>query len=197
MISMRIRSLSQRAGKSRKSDGAGYSTVVATSLCLVILTSLFFYFAHSLTYEIFIHHEINYCMTKYLSDYYKSDVRIYDIVVVNQTRIYAYLNNTGNVDIRARDFDKMDLILVYTSTTGEFVVTYLRYDESGLGSNVWYVVESYNDLVSPINPPNGVWNPNESMKVEIKLEKPLNATLSYALVVCTPYGASSILTRGG
>ncbi|PKB79128.1 MAG: hypothetical protein BZY88_14970 [SAR202 cluster bacterium Io17-Chloro-G9] len=95
------------------------------------------------------------------------------------------VNNTGSQSTAV--FSRMDVILEYTDTSDNAVVTYLEYSSAALGNNQWTV---RSDGISPdtFNPK--MWDSDEVMTIDILVAPAVKAGTAALVAVATPWGGS-------
>ena len=107
--------------------------------------------------------------------------------------VEIYITNTGENGIRLRDFDEIDLILTYNTSSG-IVVDWIPFDQDGSSPSHWKVTDVYTngqqgDFVNPINLTGdlyGIWDPGETLEILVYTE---NVVTGYKYVkVSLPYG---------
>lgn len=100
-------------------------------------------------------------------------------------------------ETRLEDFERWDVILRYWEDSGTpgYQVTYLAYDSgtlSALDDNEWIVEGIYRDAgaatVETYDP--GILNPDEYIRVRMKLNPTLSASLPHTAWVCPANGGS-------
>ncbi len=107
--------------------------------------------------------------------------------------VYIYITNTGENGVRLSDFDELDLILTYNTSSG-IVVDWIPYDQDGSPPSYWLVDDVYTngeqgDHVNPINLSGdvyGIWDPGETIKILVYTE---NAVTGYKYIqFALPFG---------
>lgn len=86
------------------------------------------------------------------------------------------ITNTGNTGIRARDFDKCDLILTYT-VSGTHETRWLEYDPEYALSYSWGVNRVFfkgdeNEAINPLDKTSysyGSWDPDEKLELRVQV----------------------------
>ena len=93
------------------------------------------------------------------------------------------VNNSGSQS--TADFTRMDVILEYTDTSDNAVVTYLEYSSAAPGNNQWTVPA---EGISPdtFNPK--MWDSDEVMTVDILVSPAVKAGTPALVAVATPWG---------
>lgn len=130
------------------------------------------------------------------------DIRI-DSVKGNVALGLLLLNvtNVGEQGIPIRDFPYMDVIVVYKKN-GINQTTWVPYDQDGASTPYWRVSRVFfkddeGDLINPLkltSPTHGVWDPEETLELEIALSGSVQEF--YYVILVTPngnlaYGVSS------
>lgn len=113
--------------------------------------------------------------------------------LVDPTTLRANVTNTGETSIRLRDF-KMDCIVTYAEY-GVKYSTWVPYVQAGGAGSHWNVTRVFfngqeGDEVNPMKlmaPVYGVWDPRETVEIQIQLEGS-NPTFLYVTLV-TPNAA--------
>lgn len=181
----------------------GLSTVVASAVIIILLLEVivmyqeaFLRFTESMEESLSRIAETKIMMIK-------ESIKITDIVIVNSTFLYVNVTNNGKVGIIARDFSKIDVILVYIAQVNSSKVTlWLPYDASMAVANGWRVKSAYvgstsKELINPINLPSansGIWDPNETLQLEVWLDSnnALDTSEGVVVIIVALNGASSI-----
>lgn len=117
----------------------------------------------------------------------KTEIEITDInatdINADETHIFVSLYNTGSTKIG--DFDYMDVIVKYSSTSGTVKTIWIPYQEdAGTSKNKWAVGDISPGLVNP-----GIFDPDEEMELDILLEDSLENGSTNWIMVATPNGA--------
>jgi len=130
-----------------------------------------------------------------LNSYLRTDIAASDLVKYYDVEFK--LSNTGGIPIKIRDFPKMDIVIIYTSTSYQKVLTRLSYSESGSGQNVWCIQSVIKDAVNPISivDQTGILDPGEIVKIRVKnLSPAMDYEKTVSLVVSTPNGVTTTLS---
>ncbi len=125
------------------------------------------------------------------------------LIAFNSTIVYGNVTNLGQTSIAARDFNKVDVILVYTALSNASKVSVrLSYDSTKTSANGWRATSVYTngrlgETISPINVPSassGMWDPDETVKIEIwlSLTNAVDNTQGISIIVASPNAAVSI-----
>ena len=95
------------------------------------------------------------------------------------------VDNTGSSS--TPDFSRMDVILEYTDTSNNAVVTYLDHSTSAPGNNEWTIPGSG---ISPdtFNP--NMWDPDEVITIDILVSPAVKSSTAALVAVVTPWGIS-------
>jgi len=108
--------------------------------------------------------------------------------------INVSINNTGSTKILKSDFKHIDVFVYYHNyTAAEGNVTIHKwipyndtnYDGSALQNNEWTVVNITPDLINP-----GIFDPDEQMKIVVRVYPAINSTSPNRLKVVTPNAVS-------
>lgn len=104
----------------------------------------------------------------------------------NDFNIYVTLENTGHTKIR--DYVHMDTIVRYYSPPDDIEIEWIPYSEADFPSSGEWVVEE----ITPDNINPGIFDPDEKMKLQIKVRNPIkNMSAGNWVQITTPNGASS------
>jgi archaellum component FlaF (FlaF/FlaG flagellin family) len=109
--------------------------------------------------------------------------------LVDSQTLRTNVTNTGETNIRLRDFDKMDCIVTYT-VSGTRNSTWVPYVQAGDTASHWNVTRVFfngqeGDDVNPIKltaPVYGGWDPCETIEIQIWLED-INPSFQYVTLV--------------
>lgn len=101
------------------------------------------------------------------------------------TDITVAVDNTGSQSVA--DFSEMDVIVQYTDSGDNLVRKYLSYNASGLGSNQW---TSPLTGVTPDSFNPGMWDPDETFTINLRVAPDVKTGTSALVVVGTPRAAS-------
>lgn len=105
------------------------------------------------------------------------------------TEITLEVDNTGSQT--GVSFDQMDLIIEYTDSSDNQVLTYLDYNSSGAGDNQWTssITGSTPDSFNP-----NLWDPDEVFALDLRVVPEVKAGTTALVVVSTPQGVSDQTT---
>ena len=95
------------------------------------------------------------------------------------------VNNTGSQSTAV--FSQMDVILEYTDTSDNAVVTYLEYSSAAPGNNQWTVPS---DGISPDSFNPKMWDSDEVLTIDILVSPPVKAGTAALVAVATRWGVS-------
>ncbi len=100
------------------------------------------------------------------------------------TDMTLMVNNIGSQSVQS--FDEMDLIVQYTDSADATVLKYLAYNYGGAGDNQWTnpVTGLTPDTFNP-----RMWDPDETMTIELRVAPPVKQGTSALVVVNTPKAA--------
>lgn len=93
--------------------------------------------------------------------------------------------NTGSRS--TPDFSRMDVILEYTDTSNNAVVTYIEYSTSAPGNNEWTIPESG---ITPDSFNPKMWDPDEVITIDILVSPAVKSNTAALVAVVTPWGIS-------
>jgi hypothetical protein len=101
------------------------------------------------------------------------------------TEISLEVNNTGSQT--GVSFAQMDLIIEYTDTSDNPVLTYLSYNSAGAGDNQWTssITGSTPDSFNP-----NLWDPDETFALDLRVVPEVKPGTTALVVVGTPQGVS-------
>jgi len=128
----------------------------------------------------------------------KTRMQINNIIIdsLDPSTVYVNITNIGSTSIKVEGFNKTDVIVIYTSTTGTKITARLMYNASGVGVNIWYVRRVFvngreDEVINPMNFENnqGLWDPGETIEIVLKLEYNVDSSKGFALVITLPNGA--------
>ena len=97
--------------------------------------------------------------------------------------VAVQVDNSGNQSVVR--FGEMDVILKYTDTDNNAALTYLVYTSGSLGSNQWTVAATG---VQPDSFNPGMWDPGESLPIDLQVSPAIKAGTAADVVVGTPWG---------
>ena len=100
------------------------------------------------------------------------------------TNMTLLVDNIGSQSVQS--FDEMDLIVQYTDSAGVAVLKYLTYSDGGAGDNQWTnpVTGLTPDTFNP-----RMWDPDETMSIELRVAPSVKQGTSALVVVNTPRAA--------
>lgn len=109
------------------------------------------------------------------------------LTVTNVTHASPYVDidvqNDGST--RLAEFDRMDVVVEYTDTTGASVLVWIPYTDGPLATNTWTVQAIVNDAFEP-----GIVNPDETLQMRIELAPTVGTGTTNRLVIATDLGVS-------
>ncbi len=97
----------------------------------------------------------------------------------------VWVDNTGSQTVVR--FAELDVIVQYTDSSDNAVVAYLDYQASGIADNEW-TVPATGVTPDSFNP--GLWDSDESLFVDLRVEPAVKSGTSALVVVATPWGVS-------
>ena len=118
-----------------------------------------------------------------------SEIRITSGIVTasvpgSHTDMTLLVDNIGSQSVQS--FDEMDVIAQYTDSADATVLKYLAYSDGGPGDNQWTnpVTGIAPDTFNP-----RMWDPDETMTIELRVAPPVKQGTSALVVVNTPKAA--------
>ncbi len=105
-------------------------------------------------------------------------------VTGSRTDMTLLIDNIGSQSVQS--FDEMDVIVQYTGSDDATVLKYLAYNAGGAGDNQW------TNLVTGITPDTfnpRMWDPDETMTIELRVTPAVKQGTSALVVVNTPRAA--------
>ena len=110
-------------------------------------------------------------------------------VTASGTELTLVVDNTGSQT--GVSFDQMDVIIEYTDSSDNPVLTYLSYNAAGAGDNQWTssVTGSTPDSFNP-----NLWDPDETFALDLRVVPEVKAASTALIVVGTPQGVSDRTT---
>jgi archaellum component FlaF (FlaF/FlaG flagellin family) len=102
----------------------------------------------------------------------------------NRQGLTLDLVNTGQT--RIVEFQHVDVILTYFTGPSTQLSTWLPYDSSGLGSNIWKVMSITADNFDP-----GILNPGETAQVHVSLSSAMQAGKSNRILISNEHGSGA------
>jgi len=107
--------------------------------------------------------------------------------------ITSVISSVPYVDVDIRDddstalanYDRMDLLVQYTTGGGAPVVAWIPYASGPLAKNTWTVQGIVNDAFEP-----GILNPGETLRIRIWLDPPAGVGTTNRLVIATDLGVT-------
>jgi archaellum component FlaF (FlaF/FlaG flagellin family) len=124
-------------------------------------------------------------MESRLSEQSSARLEIQNVTVDgNRQGLTLSLVNTGQTRIAA--FEKVDVILTYFTSPTNQLSTWLPYDSSGLGANIWQVTSIAGDNFDP-----GILNPGESAVIHVALSSAMQAGKTNRIMINNEHGSSA------
>jgi len=114
----------------------------------------------------------------------KTEIEIVD-VIPHPEHIEVMINNTGSTKILTHDYKYMDVFVYYYGKDVGYIFKWIPYTESAPGDNEWTVKSISPDLINP-----GIFDPNEQMKIEVRLKPDIESDYTDWIKVVTPNGVS-------
>jgi archaellum component FlaF (FlaF/FlaG flagellin family) len=91
------------------------------------------------------------------------------------------LRNDGSTSLA--EFNRMDVLVEYTSGTGASVLAWIPYIDGSQTANTWIVQSIVNDAFEP-----GILNPSETLEMRIQLDPTVGAGTTNRLLIATDLG---------
>jgi hypothetical protein len=95
------------------------------------------------------------------------------------------VDNTGSQTVVR--FGEMDVIVEYTDSSDNNVLTHLDYQVSGIGDNEW-TVPTTGVTPDSFNP--GLWDSDENLFIDMRVDPAVKSGTDALVVVATPWGIS-------
>ena len=99
--------------------------------------------------------------------------------------VAVQVDNSGSQSV-AR-FGDLDVILKYTDTDNTAALMYLAYTSGVLGSNQWTIATTG---VQPDNFNPGMWDPGETLPIDLRVSPAIKSGTAAEVVVGTPWGVN-------
>ena len=99
--------------------------------------------------------------------------------------VAVQVDNSGSQSV-AR-FGDLDVILRYTDTDNTAALMYLAYTSGVLGSNQWTIATTG---VQPDNFNPGMWDPGETLPIDLRGSPAIKSGIAAEVVVGTPWGVN-------
>ena len=133
-------------------------------------------------------------LAQYTKERSGSEITITSATVTNPatgsgTELTLEVDNTGSQS--AVRFNQMDVIIEYTDSADNPVLSYLNYNSSGAGDNQWTssITGSTPDSFNP-----NLWDPDETFALTLRVTPELKAGTSALVVISTPQGSGDQTT---
>ena len=101
------------------------------------------------------------------------------------TDLTVQMDNTGSQSVVR--FGEMDVIVEYTDSSDNAVLTHLQYNASGVGNNEW-TLASTGVQPDSFNP--GIWDSDESLSIDLQVDPAVKSATSALIVVGSPWAIS-------
>lgn len=118
---------------------------------------------------------------------------------LDSSLLYANVTNEGSTSIPVKEFDEIDIIVVYVNSSNAKIITRLSYDPTGAGTDVWYVKRVLTnfregEILNPMNftSEEGLWDPCETLEIVMKLRYSLDASRGFIVVIALPNGIKDV-----
>ncbi|GEM_PF-1974788 len=95
------------------------------------------------------------------------------------------VDNTGSQTVV--QFGEMDVIVEYTDSSDNAVLTFLDYEALGIGNNKW-TVPTTGVTPDTFNP--GLWDSDENLFIDMRVDPAVKSGTAALVVVATPWGVS-------
>ena len=107
------------------------------------------------------------------------------VVTPGGSDVAVQVDNSGSQSV-AR-FGELDVILQYTDTDSIAALRYLPYTSSALGNNQWTIATTgvHPDSFNP-----GMWDPGETLPIDLRVSPAIKAGTAAGEVVGTPWGVN-------
>lgn len=99
------------------------------------------------------------------------------------SNVTVVVKNTGSQSITS--FPQMDVIMHYTASNNNLTVTYLVYTTSSLSNGQWTKT-----IISPDSFNPGLWDPGETLTIDLQVAPGIKAGTTGTVVVATPRGVT-------
>lgn len=119
----------------------------------------------------------------------KTAIDITNITVPDNTTINLSINNTGSTKILKSNYKYIDLFVHYNASGIGNITKWIPYNDtaySALQDNEWTKVSIAPDLINP-----EMFDPDEQMKIVIRVEPAIGENSTNWLKVVTPNGVSA------
>jgi archaellum component FlaF (FlaF/FlaG flagellin family) len=117
-----------------------------------------------------------------------------ELTVTNVTSSSPYvdvdLRNDGSTNLA--DYDRMDVVVQYTTGSGSPVLAWIPYTNGAPAPNAWTVQSIINDAFEP-----GILNPGETLQMRIWLDPPTGSGTTNRVLVATDLGVTVSTTFTG
>jgi hypothetical protein len=118
----------------------------------------------------------------------RTNITVLEVTQPAANRLEMHLSNIGQVKLA--DFAKWDIIVHHRDDDGEYYVTWLPYTNSSLGNNEWTVEGIYTQSGQPEVFEPGIFNPDEELVIESKIEPAIQTGSENLVIVTTPNGVT-------
>ncbi len=99
--------------------------------------------------------------------------------------VWVHVDHTGSQSVA--DFSEMDVIIQYTDTSDNLILSYLGYNAGGLDDNEWTVGVTG---VQPDSFNPRMWDSDEELTVDLRVSPAIKAGTTAWVVVATPWGVN-------
>ena len=118
----------------------------------------------------------------------RTDISIIDGRSIGADTVEITLENTGQVKLAS--FSKWDVIIEYYDADYDYYIKWLEYTEGSPGADEWRYEGLYLDTsantTEAFEP--GILNPEEEMKIELRLDPPPQGGITMDAIISTPNG---------
>jgi len=129
-------------------------------------------------------------------------IRVSGALRISSNKILVNLTNIGKSSIPVDNFELFDVIIVYKSNlTGAKVTKRLSFDPNRLSSSGWTIIgvtsSNKEELLNVIDLDDfsyGLWDPGETMCLEIWVDENFSSTLPVHVIISLPKGGKALFS---
>ena len=124
----------------------------------------------------------------------RTEISLIDARRIGADLVEVTLGNTGQLKLAS--FSKWDVIIQYYDVDHAYYTKWLRYTEGTPSDNEWHQTGIYldaGDETAEVFEP-GILNPEEEMKIEVKLDPPPRAGTAVDTIISTPNGVRDLIS---
>ena len=107
------------------------------------------------------------------------------VVTPGGADVAVQVDNSGSQSVVR--FGELDVILKYTDTDNSAALKYLSYTAGALANNNWTIATTG---VQPDSFNPGMWDPDETLPIDLRVSPAIKAGTAAEVVVGTPWGVS-------